>query len=495
MQYARLALIVLGLFHFWGRIEGQKVERKLLYTAPSRDELPFVRTVSSDGMFISDDLVSDQCMFFVEERNGYRVFHDGQDIGLFTKKLGFEPQLEYNGMLFLPEEKDGQYYLRVNGRSHGPFTKVLDISAVGSHFMVKHADPAKKQLYYYIDSVNRFQEPAGLGFRAGRIDKAGNFILQKDINMRNGSTTAYLNGELLCENCGIAFNDAAGNHAFFMLQTMDEKKQVTYLVDGEKQGPIDSYWVPGIDKFGNFTMLYWKDGEEYVQANKEHIGPLQNVKGVRRSTGAFGVLFKFRKAEEPANNRYLYDNGQIYGPLDSIELVPYSDMYYYEKNGGKFVGRKGAPVFEIPADQGLTTLSCAASGRYMLGLTDGSVYLNEQLMKKYASVHLVKLDSSGHFYIQAYDKKGRPVVNLDGREFTCAEGNFGWNFFFHVSNDYRHFFWHQNGSDNMYIDGKPIPQPSPWETDASYYYLESINAFCWLTKEGNSIYWHTVKLD
>ncbi len=479
-------------------IFAQKAERKLIYTAASGEELPELMEKRSVYTYPNAHLLS---MFFVREAEGYRVFHNGVDKGLYSYVPGLIPEVDFYGNLILPILMDGGQGVEINGVQHGPFKKIKSAEVSNGHLLIEHYDPETKKTFLYLDNKNVRESLPGRGLGLVRVDAAGNLIRDESRNYSTGAATAiFVNDSVLCTNCGIGYNNSAGKYYFFLYRNHEDKAKGLdtwhYLLNGQRYGPVSNYWVPRIDSFGNFVMPHEWEGKEYVQINLARFGPIRNVKSVRSSTGAFGVLFKFQAPEDLKFPRHLYADGMVLGPYDSIQVYQGSNVYYFETEGKRRLGQNGRTVFEFPEGVKMKSFQSGDQGRYLFTLTDGSVYIDGHLHKKYGNLENAALLDDG-YYVLYRNEQEQSIVEVDGREINCGDlpAFANWSLAgdgMLFSTGHRHFLKFSRKANYFYVDGQRYESPSE---DIRFYNLLSENAFAWLTVEGNKYYWHYLKLD
>ncbi len=321
----------------------QSVERKLIYTVPLQEEIPDVLSNDHKSFFdpASPDFSNESLFSVKEPAGGFKVFYNGENLGTYSEAGKFN----YSGDLLLELQSGNRTYLEVNGLRHGPFSKILHYDVRNGHLIVEHYDPVNQTNYLYEDSVNISSKKASSSLWGP--SRMYDWIPVPHIWEEKDDISIYVKGNLICKNCHWTNFESAGNHYFFTYRYADQKDKLFYIVDDQKEVQIESYWSPRIDSFGNFYMPCLKNGKHYVQTRQELFGPIKDYTKNLHSKGAFGLLFKFQKPEGIKEMDYLYNNGQVYGPWDSIRLFTGSDIYYYEVNKQKFIGRNGQPIYEF----------------------------------------------------------------------------------------------------------------------------------------------------
>ncbi len=475
-------------------LHAQQVERKLWHTFPENVN-PALQSARKSTIQLYRQASSPDfhggCVFSMEEGNGrYRIFQNGLDLGLFPGDV----KISSNGDVLMPELIDGQSYVRVNGQKHGPFKQLKSYESSNGHVAVQHSDPATRMNYLYIDSIKVAESKSSFFYWGATppVWTETTNVTQKDIHTRDS---------LICKSCHMPNFRAVGDHYFLVYYTVD-KNAMHCIVDGKDLGVIESYWAPQIDAWGHLYMPCEIKGQAYVKTEKDLFGPVKSMQNMKYSSGRFGLLFTFQKKDDPANRSYLYNNGTVYGPWDTLVLFAGNDVYYYENNGAKHLGREGKPIYTFERDNGLQNITFNASGQYMFASADGTVWLNEQKLGKFLNIREMWLNDSGQYFLLYGPKTGVLTASINGktldfdagdispyrsgRSYPCLPGNIL------LDETYQHFLLWQYDSDYVIIDGKRYPSV-PGKTQ--FFYEKSIRAFCWTTMEGRELYWHSLRLE
>jgi hypothetical protein len=487
-------LIFATFLNFYTCLNAQNVERMLWHTFQETTKPPTLVSTQQSNIYRYKHPESPDfkggCVFSLETSNGqYRVFHNGIDLGQFPGDV----EVSQVGDILLLEWVAGQKYVRVNGQKHGPFKEVQSYESINGHVVVKHRDPATQTNYLYIDSTNVAESKSSF-FYWGATPPAW--------TERNRIITdIHTLDSLICQDCSMPNFSAAGNHYFLIYYTKD-KNAMHCIVDGKDIGMIESYWAPQIDSYGNLYMPCEIKGNAYVKTEKTLFGPVKSMQTMKYSSGQFGLLFKFQKKEDPSNRAYLYDNGNVYGPWDTLVLFGGSNLYYYEKSGSKFLGREGKVAYSFEPKSGLKNIAFNTAGQYMFECWDGTVFLNDKELGNFLNIREMWLHETGNYFLLYGPKSGTLTANINGKttDFDAADlSTYSRNRPYPytpgpilLDETYRHFLLSQYSSDFFIIDGKQYPC-IPEKT--KFFYEKSINSFCWTTIEGNEIYWHTLKLD
>jgi hypothetical protein len=488
-------ILALTIFStFFTCLHAQQVERKRWHTFPENAG-PILQSARKSMVQLyrqpSSPDFSGGCVFSLEEGIGrYRIFQNGLDLGQFPGDVKISP----NGDVLLPEFIDGQTYVRVNGQKHGPFKQIKSYESSNGHVVVQHSDPATQMNYLYIDSVTVAESKSSFFYWGATplVWTETTNITKEDIHTRDS---------LICRSCHMPNFSAVGNHYFLIYYTVD-KNAMHCIVDGKDLGIIESYWAPQIDDWGHLYMPCEIKGQAYVKTEKTLFGPVKSQKTMKFASGRFGLLFTYQKPDDPANRPWLYNNGTVYGPWDSLRLFGGNNLYYYEHNGGKYLGREGKIVYAFEPGNGLKNITFNAEGQYMFACNDGTVFLNEQKLGKFLNIREMWLHQSGSYFLLYGPKTGVLTANINGKTIDFDAGDLvpytsGRSFPYMPGNillddTYQHFLLTSHQHDYFIIDGKKYPCV-PQKTH--FFYLKPINSFCWATMEGRELYWHSLKLE
>ena len=490
-----LNCLIFCLF-FLSNLCAQEIKRERIYTKLDKERMPAIQSHhrTYDNYPKSPDF-SGECMVSVDQRyDKHILFYNGEKIGVFPEEAGFSAA----GDVMIIDTIKGKKIIKVlNKKVHGPFYEILDYKITNGHLIVTHFDTLHETTYLYVDSSNVSFRNKYTSYCTGPIPSIWQepcLVIRKNI---------FIKDSLFCSDCAMSNYRISGEHYFFSYHFSNKKTKTYFFVDDIKKDIIvDGYWSPQIDSFGNFYLPCKINDQHFVQTKNELFGPIRDMETLQYSSGAFGLIFKYQKELDELNKYYLYQNGVTYGPWDSLEIYLGIDIYYFENNGKKFLGQNGKTIFEFTGNSSIKNIAYNSSGKCLFESTNDSIFLNFKPLGKFSSVREMWLNEDGRYFILYKSDNGSDCASINGqiREFD-AQNILPSAYFEHcpdapgfilLSKNYDHFLLYNPRSDFFILDGRKhacIPEKT------KFYYIKQSNSFCWLTIEGNDIYWQTVNLD
>lgn len=439
-----------------------------------------------DDLYSLDSTMA-HILFYVEEGNNYRVWHDDKELGLFPQQLDFIPKLDTNSNLFLPIRKDEKLFLEINKELFGPFKKIRDAVSLNGNSLIGALTEDSFAWYYNGKKIANTSL-----ISAGYIDPSGNYYV---LSMERESDKLYLNGKLVEEDIDIFqpfFFNEFGSIVYF--QKKNSETLFYYYLNGKRYGPIDKRRFAWFNKeSGKFQALHRKDGfwiPEYDGKKKPPISDKDYFNLKLYVTGE-NLMVSYKKKAD--SDEVYFQLEEEYGPFKKLDCssAHKGGTYYYLEDGIHKLGFKGKEIGRAEA----SIKKSHKNGEYFIySDREENVYLNgKKLTNAPLPYAIVYINKSGRYFYDYYELETfeRGLVD-NGKKIPYSFDKHNLEIF---NKDYTHYamFNHSSdGEDFIIIDGKKFP----FNTNESKAIYNSISdSFHWLTIDEKEVFWHSYFLD